>query len=76
MNLPNKLKEFKVTMTMSGAERFVTASSYVKAAAIALEIEPTAVVKMMSPKGFFANMRYSKSTGHLHKSCRVELWNS
>jgi hypothetical protein len=74
MNLPNKLKEFKVTV--DNTECFVTASSFVKAAAIALEIDPTAVVKQMGIRGGFANMRFSKAKSHLYKSCCVELWNS
>jgi hypothetical protein len=74
MNLPNKLKEFKVIF--NGTEHMVTASSYIKAAAQILEIEPAQVVKMMGGKGAFANMRFSRAKAHLHKYCYVKLWNS
>ena len=78
MNLPNKAKEYKVTVRAEGqdVERMVTASSYIKAAAQVLEVVPLQVVKMMGMKGGFANMRFSRAKAHLHKSCWVELWNS
>jgi hypothetical protein len=73
MNLPNKIKEFKVIFNET--EHMVTASSLIKAAAQILEIEPAQVVKMMGSNGF-ANMRFSKAKAHLHKHCYVQLWNS
>lgn len=79
MNLPNKAKEYKVTVRAAGGqdiEIMVTASSYIKAAAQVLEVEPSQVVKVMGIKGRFANMRFSEEKAHLRKSCKVELWNS
>lgn len=78
MNLPNQANEYKVTVRVNkqDIEHMVFASSYIKAAAQVLEIDPLKVVKMMGVKGGFGNMRYSKATAHLHKSCKVELWNS
>lgn len=78
MNLPNKAKEFKVTIRAEkqDVERMVVATSYIKAAAQVLEISPSQVVKVMRRDGWFANMRFTKSNAHLHKMCKVELWNS
>lgn len=78
MNLPNQAKEYKVTVRANkqDIEHMVFASSYIKAAAQVLEIDPSEIVKMMGVKGGFANMRHSKAKNHLYKWCRVELWNS